>query len=180
MLIIAMSIITQTLLIKSITSKNRKDSLSIQALSCVSEAAYCFLAGAITGGILSTLCIFRSILFANSKKIKPRTYKNLLFVFYAIVIVNCFITWSGPISILPTIGSLFRTYALWQPKMSINRLSGITTAFTYGIYFATYGGWIMVLGDIFLFAFSAHAFYKKDLKTRSLKTRFQSIFSSAE
>lgn len=178
MLIISFSLLVQFFLIVSIMSKRRKDSLAYQTLSGVFEVMYCLLIDAFTAGFIGVLSIIRSVLFANSKKIDKKTYRKLLAIFCLVVIVNCFITWSGPISLLPTFGTLFRTYALWQPKMSINRFSGITTAVTYGAYYAFYGGWIMVAGYVLLLGFSVYAMSKYDFgKKRSRRRRTSNVYS---
>ena len=41
--------------------------------------------------------------------------------------INCYFSWTGWVSLLPTIGSMIRSYCLWQSNMKLVRISGITT-----------------------------------------------------
>ena len=90
---------------------------------------------------------------------------SLPIFFEGIIIVNCLLTWSGLISLLPTIGSIIRTYCLWQSNMRLVRISGITTGIFYGTYYIFYQSWFMVLGDLILLLVGIYAVYKNDLKT---------------
>ena len=80
--------------------------------------------------------------------------------------VNCILTWGGLISLLPTIGSLIRTYCLWQNNMKLVRISGITTGILYGLYYSYYQSWFIVMGDIILLFTSIISIYKNDIKNR--------------
>ena len=88
----------------------------------------------------------------------------MLILFGLIIIINCFYTWGGFISLLPTIGSIIRTYCLWQSNMKYVRLSGITTGITYGTYFLFYKGWFMVLGYLVLLIIGIWQFFINDIK----------------
>ena len=142
------SILSFITLVISVCVKKRSTSLIIQALSCFFESIYDFLIYAYTGAILALLNFIRSFLFVN---------KN-------IVICNCILTWGGYISIFPTIGSIIRTYCLWQTRMKLVRFSGVTTGVFYGIYYIYYNSWFMVLGDILLIVMGIYSLYKNDYK----------------
>lgn len=73
-------------------------------------------------------------------------------------------TWEGMISLLPTIGSVIRTYCLWQANMKYVRVSGMTTGLFYGIYYIYYEGWFMVLGYLALLITGAWQVYRNDIK----------------
>ena len=70
------------------------------------------------------------------------------------------------ISLLPTIGSIIRTYCLWQSNMKLVRISGITTGLTYGIYYIYYQSWFMVLGELTLLMVGIYAVLKNDIYMR--------------
>lgn len=69
---------------------------------------------------------------------------------------------------LPTIGSIIRTYCLWQSNMKLVRLSGVTTGMLYGSYYLYYQSWFMVLGDLILLITGILAIYRNDLKKQKL------------
>ena len=159
------SILAFLALVISICIKERKKSLCVQSLNCFFEAVYDFIISAYTGAVLSIINFIRTFIFINKNKINKRIYFFILIFFEGIIIINCVFTWNGLISLLPTIGSIIRTYCLWQSNMRLVRISGITTGIFYGTYYIFYQSWFMVLGDLILLLVGIYAVYKNDLKT---------------
>lgn len=160
------SILAFITLIISICIKDRKKSLCVQSLNCLFEAIYNFIISAFTGAFLSIINLIRSFLFINKKKFNKRVYLIMLIIFESIIIINCLYTWQGFISLLPTIGSIIRTYCLWQSNMKLVRISGITTGLLYGSYYIYYSSWFMVLGDVVLLVTGIYVLLKNDIKRR--------------
>ena len=158
------SILAFIALIISICIKNRKKSLTVQALNCFLEAIYAYTINAFTGAILGVVNFIRSFIFVQGEKINKKIYLFILLIFETIIIGNCIYTWNGLISILPTIGSIIRTYCLWQTKMKLVRISGITTGIFYGLYYAYYQSWFIVAGYFVLLIVSIVNIYKNDIK----------------
>lgn len=156
------SILAFGALILSICIKNRKKSLGVQSLNCLFEAIYAFIINAFTGAILSIINFIRTFIFLQSEKISKRVYMLILIIFESIIVINCIYTWNGTISLLPTIGSIIRTYCLWQSNMKLVRISGITTGVFYGLYYSYYQSWFIVMGDILLLIISVINIYKYD------------------
>ncbi len=140
------SILAFASLIISICIKERKKSLIIQSLNCIFESIYDFIIHAYTGAILSSINFIRTFLFINKSKFNKTIYFSILLLFESIIIINCIFTWNGVISLLPTLGSVIRTYCLWQANMKLVRISGITTGLLYGSYYIYYNSWFMVFG----------------------------------
>lgn len=160
------SVLAFITLIISICIKDRKKSLCVQSLNCLFEAIYNFIISAFTGAFLSIINLIRSFLFINKKKFSKRVYLIMLIIFESIIIINCLYTWQGFISLLPTIGSIIRTYCLWQSNMKLVRISGITTGLLYGSYYIYYSSWFMVLGDVVLLVTGIYVLLKNDIKRR--------------
>lgn len=160
------SVLAFITLIISICIKDRKKSLCVQSLNCLFEAIYNFIISAFTGAFLSIINLIRSFLFINKKKFSKRVYLIMLIIFESIIIINCLYTWQGIISLLPTIGSIIRTYCLWQSNMKLVRISGITTGLLYGSYYIYYNSWFMVLGDVVLLVTGIYVLLKNDIKRR--------------
>ena len=150
--------------------KKRNKSLVIQSISCMFESIYDFTISAYTAAILSIFNAIRTYIFIKKDIFNKSLYILFLLIFEGIIIINCCFTWAGYISLLPTIGSVIRTYCLWQSKMKYVRLSAITTGLFYGIYYLHYHSWFMVLGDILLIITGVYALYKNDIK--NLRTSF--------
>ena len=160
------SILAFMALIISICIKERKKSLVVQSTNCLFEAIYDFIIAAYTGAILGVINFIRTSLFIKKDKFNKIVYILFLFLFESIIIVNCVVTWGGYISLLPTIGSIIRTYCLWQPKMKLVRISGITTGVLYGSYYFYYHSWFMVLGYALLLITGIYALWKNDIKRK--------------
>ena len=158
------SILAFMALILSICIKDRKKSLGVQSLNCLFEAIYSFIINAFTGAFLSIINFIRTYIFMQSEKIKRNIYVFILIMFESIIVLNCIYTWNGIISLLPTIGSIIRTYCLWQSNMKLVRISGITTGILYGLYYSYYQSWFIVAGAIILLITSIISIYKYDIK----------------
>ncbi len=160
------SILAFVALILSICIKDRKKSLGVQSLNCLFEAIYAFIINAFTGAVLGIINFIRTFIFIQSEKISRKLYILILIIFESIIIANCIYTWNGAISLLPTIGSVIRTYCLWQANMKLVRISGITTGISYGLYYSYYQSWFIVMGDILLIIVSTINIYKYDVKKK--------------
>ena len=165
------SVLAFVALIVSICIKERKKSLIVQSINCLFEAIYDFIIYAYTGAILSVINFIRTFLFINKSKFNKTIYLLILLFFESIIIINCLLTWNGFVSLLPTIGSMIRTYCLWQSNMKLVRISGITTGILYGSYYIYYNSWFMVLGDFILLVTGIYALWKNDTRGSSIENR---------
>ena len=165
------SILAFACLVISLCITNRKKSLYIQSLNCLFEALYNTMIEAYTGAVLGAINFIRTTIFINKNKYSKIAYLFILCFFESIIIYNCFLTWSGLISLLPTIGSAIRTYCLWQTNMKLVRLSGITTGIFYGTYYIYYESWFMVLGDFILLLVGILSVYRNDVKKYNKKQK---------
>ena len=158
------SILAFIALIVSICIKERKKSLIVQSINCLFEAIYYFIIYSYTGEILCVINFIITFLFINKSKFNKKIYLLILLFFESIIIINCILTWNGCISLLPTIGSVIRTYCLWQSNMKLVRISGITTGLFYGSYYIYYNSWFMVLGDFILLVTGIYALWQNDIR----------------
>lgn len=161
---IIFSILAFLTLFISICIKDRNESLKVQSINCLFESFYAFSINAYTGAVLGFINFIRSALFIRKEKFSKSFYLILLITFESIILTNCFATWNGLISILPTIGSIVRTYCLWQSNMKLVRISGIVSGTLFSIYYIYYQSWFMVAGYLLLFILSLYNVLKIDLK----------------
>lgn len=162
------SVLAFLFLVISLCINNRKKSLIVQSLNCLCEALYNFVISAYTGAVLGLINFIRSFIYISKDKINKVVYIFILILFESIIIINCFMTWQGFISIFPTIGSFIRTYCLWQSNMKLVRFSGITTGIFYGIYYLYYQSFFMVLGDIILIITGIYAIWVNDIRKKKV------------
>lgn len=160
------SVLAFIAIIVSVCIKDRKKSLAVQSLNCLFEAIYAYTIDAFTGAVLGIINFIRTHIFRQSEKINKKIYLIILFIFEGIIIANCIYTWNGYISLLPTIGSIIRTYCLWQSNMKLVRISGMTTGIFYGIYYLYYQSWFIVIGYVILLITSIVNLYKNDIKKK--------------
>ena len=144
--------------------RDRKKSLCVQSLNCLFEAIYDFIIEAYTGAVLGIVTMIRSIIFINKSKFSKKLYLIFLIIFQCAILVFCYFSWAGWISLLPTIASLIRTHCLWQTKMKWVRLSGIAAAILFGAYYVYYRSWFMVMGYVLLFIICIIEILKNDVK----------------
>lgn len=152
----------------SICIKDRKRSLYVQSLNCLFEAIYDTIINAYTGAVLSVINLIRTFIFIQKEKISKVVYIFILIFFESIIIIQCSLTWTGYISLFPTIGSMIRSYCLWQDNMKLVRISGITTGILYGSYYIYYHSWFLVLGYLILLIIGIYQVYNNDIKNKKI------------
>lgn len=160
------SVLAFLALIISVCIRDRRQSLFVQSLDCIFEALYNFYIHAYTGGVLSLVNFIRSFIFMNKEDFSKKFYFRLLLLFEGVIFVNCVMTWNGVVSLLPTIGSVIRTYCLWQTDMKLVRFSGITTGVFYGAYYLYYQSPLLVIGETILMFTGMYAVWKNDVKDK--------------
>ena len=158
-----LSVAASVLLVLSVLVKDRIRSLTAQSLSCLLNSLYDFTIAAYTSAVLQLSNFIRTFLFMKRDKFGKRAYLAVLIVFECIVVVNCFFTWAGFISLLPTTASVVRTYCLWQTDMKLIRISGIVSGFLFSVYYLFYRSWFLIMGYGFLFAAGVYAFVRNDV-----------------
>ena len=104
----------------SFQQKNRKMVMLFQmiasALCCISL----FLAGSVIGGVLDLISSVRTITFALFMASKKKWAASPLWpiLFIVALTVTGIVTWKNAWSILPILGSVLSTVALWMKKAS--------------------------------------------------------------
>lgn len=142
------SIAALALMVASIMVKRRKSSIIIQGAGCVVQMISAVLINAIPAAIGELIDVIRSGLFIYKDKFSKNIYLIILIIFEAVIVGSCILTWEGAITLLPMVGTMFRTYAAWQPHMSLIRIAGIVTGVTYIPYYLLHGseGVILAIG----------------------------------
>lgn len=160
------SILALIALIIGVCVRDRTRSLIVQSFNCIFEAIYDFIIGAYTGAFLSIINFIRSMIFINKNKFGRIIYIGILLLFESIIVINCVFTYHGYVSLLPTIGSMIRSFCLWQSNMKLLRLSGVTTGIFYGAYYIYYQSWFMVIGEAILLLVSLYSIFINDIKRK--------------
>ena len=122
-------------LICTVVSMQIKKKRPLMILQTISEAfivAQYIVKGAITGSFMAVVSFIRDIIF--TKYDKKRAPLWILLLLYVIMTVLTIISWAGPLSALPYIGSLIYAWSLWYGKTKWIRLGNAVGNSPYLIY----------------------------------------------
>ena len=122
-------------LICTVISMQLKEKKPLMVLQTASEAfvvAQYLVKGAITGSLQAIVSFVRDLIFTNHHN--HRTTLWVLLVIYAIMTVFTIISWTGPLSVLPYVGSLIYAWSLWYGKVKWIRLGNAVGNSPYLIY----------------------------------------------
>ncbi len=139
-------------LVCTVVSMQLKKKRPLMILQTASEAfivAQYFVKGAITGSLMAIVSFIRDIIFTKYEKKRAPLW--ILIALYIIMTGLTIISWAGPLSILPFVGSLIYTWSLWYGKVKWIRLGnavGNTPYLVYTILTGNYALFIMTLFEV--------------------------------
>lgn len=137
----------------SLLSFQQKERKMVMLFQMFASALFCiqlFMVNAITGAALDLISSVRTILFAifmhSNKKWASSPVWPALFI-TALVITGIF-TWQDGWSILPILGSVLSTVALWMKKASHIRLISLSVGPCWMIYNMVTGAYSGALNEL--------------------------------
>ena len=125
----------------------RKHIMLSQMTASLLFSAQLFMVGAITGGCLDMISFVRTLIFSNNHK-KWASSKLWLLGFVAVMIVTGALTWKDGWSILPILGSVLSTVALWMKKEKYIRLISLAVGPCWLIYNFVTGAYTGALNEL--------------------------------
>ncbi len=72
-----------------------------------------FLLGAYSGACLNFIAIGRELVFFNRDRRKWAGSAVWVYIFIGVTVISGLLSWQGPVSLLPMVGSVFSVVALW-------------------------------------------------------------------
>ena len=93
----------------------RKKILVMQVIGSVFFCIHYIMMGASTGAALNGIAAVRAVVFYHRDK-KFFDHKAWLFLFVAICVAAGWLTWSGYISLLPTVGMIIATFGMYMKR----------------------------------------------------------------
>lgn len=151
-------------LICTVVSMQLKKKLPLMILQTASEAfivAQYIVKGAITGALMATVSFIRDVIF--TKYGKRRAPLWILLVLYAIMTVLTIVSWAGPLSILPYVGSLIYAWTLWYGKVKWIRLGNAVGNSPYLVYTLLTGNHALFIMTLFEVLSSIIGFLRIDV-----------------
>ena len=131
-------------LICTVVSMQLKKKRPLMLFQTASEAfivAQYLVKGAITGSFMAIVSFVRDIIF--TKYDKKRAPLWILIVLYIIMTVLTIVSWAGPLSALPYVGSLIYAFTLWYGKTKWIRLGNAVGNSPYLIYTLVTGNYAL-------------------------------------
>ena len=170
----AFGIIALICTVVSMQFKKKKPLMILQTASEAFIVAQYLVKGALTGSFMAIVSFVRDLIF--TKHSKKRTSLLVLLALYVIMTILTAISWAGPLSLLPFIGSLIYTWTLWYGEVKWIRLGngvGNTPYLIYTLLTGNYALFIMTLLEVvsaFVGFFRIDVFGKKK-KTKKTKRK---------
>ena len=133
----------------SMQLKKKRPLMILQTMSEAFAVAQYAVKGAITGACLATVGFIRDYIF--TKYGKRRAPLWILLVIYAAMTGLTILSWTGPLSILPYVGSLIYAWSLWYGKVKWIRFGdavGNSPYLVYTIITGNYALFIMTLLEV--------------------------------
>lgn len=162
-------------LICTVISMQLRKKRRLMLLQTASEAfiiAQYFVKGAFTGSLMAIVSFVRDIIF--TKYDKHRSPLWILLVIYIIMTILMILSWAGPISLLPYVGSLIYAWTLWHGKVGWIRIGNAVGNSPYLIYTILTGNYALFIMTLLEVIASLIGFFRIDVfderkRTKSLK-----------
>jgi len=154
----------------SMQLKKKRSLMILQTLSELFIVAQYFVKQAFTGSFMAITSFIRDVIF--TKYDKKRTPVLVLIILYIIMTILTIISWAGPLSLLPYVGSLIYAYTLWYGKVKWIRLGNAVGNTPYLLYTILTGNYALFIMTLFEVASAAIGFIRLDvLKTKKSKSK---------
>ena len=152
-------------LVSTSISMQLKKKRSLMILQTTSEAfivAQYFVKGAITGSYMAIVSFIRDIIF--TKYDKKRAPIWILLAIYTVMTVLTILSWSGPLSLLPFVGSLFYAWSLWYGKVKWICFGNAVGNTPYILYTILTGNYVLCIMTVIEVISAWIGFFRPDKK----------------
>jgi len=131
----------------SFQMKQRKCIMAFQMTASLSFSVQLFLLGATTGGCVDLLSFLRTLIFSqNGRKWASSTV--WLYGFIGLMIAAGALTWKDGWDILPIVGSVLSTIALWMKKEKSIRMISLAVGPCWLVYNLVRCAWSGALNEV--------------------------------
>ena len=151
-------------LICTVVSMQLKKKKSLMVLQTMSEAfivAQYLIKNAITGALMASVSFVRDFIFTHHDK--KRTPFWVLLLIYLAMTIFTIISWAGPISLVPYVGSLIFAWTLWYGKVKWIRFGNAVGNTPYLIYTFVTGNYALFIMTLLEVISAAIGFIRIDI-----------------
>ena len=149
--------------------KQRKYIMLFQMTASLMFSAQLFMVGAITGGCLDLISFVRTLIFANNSK-KWASSPLWLAGFILVMIATGIMTWENLWSILPILGSILSTVALWMKRERNIRLVSLLVGPCWMVYNIVTGAYTGALSEVIAMTSIVIGLIRHDRKKTETRT----------
>jgi hypothetical protein len=163
---IAAQIVGLVGIVCSLLSFQQKERKHVMLFQMTASALFCiqlFMVGAITGGCVDSISFVRTAVFSQNDK-KWASSPIWLGVFIVAMIVTGILTWQDGWSILPIIGSILSTIALWMKKSSHIRVISLFVGPCWLVYNLIHGAYTGALNEVLAMTSIVIGMVRHDIK----------------
>ncbi len=150
----------------SFQMKKRKRIMAFQMTASLLFSTQLFLLGAVTGGCLDLISFFRTIVFSQNGK-KWASSRWWLYAFIVIMIFAGVFTWKNAWDILPIVGSVLSTIALWMKSEKRIRVISLGVGPCWLIYNLVKGAWSGAINEVLAMTSIVIGLLRYDMRNRS-------------
>lgn len=150
--------------ILSFQCSQRKNVMLFQVLASLIFCTQLFLVGAVTGACLDSINFFRSLFFSIDKKWAKSNCWLALFIL--LLVAAGVATWQNAYSILPMIGSLLLTVALWMKTSKKVRLISFFSGPCWLIYNVVNGAYSAAVNELIAMASIVIGILRHDIEKK--------------
>ena len=138
----------------SLISFQYKKREKVMLFQMIASAMFCiqlFMVGAVTGGCIDSISFVRTAIFSQNDK-KWASSPIWLYVFIIAMIGTGILTWQDGWSILPILGSVLSTIALWMKKASHIRIVSLFVGPCWLVYNIVHGAYTGAVNELLAMA----------------------------
>lgn len=147
----------------SFQMKKRGQILGFQMTASLMFCSQLFLLGAITGGCMDFISFIRTLIFSNNNK-KWASSPLWLVGFCLLMIVTGILTWTNWWDVLPMLGGILSTIALWMKSERKIRLISLSVGPCWLIYNLVKGAWSGALNEVLAMLSIIIGYLRNDVK----------------
>ena len=151
----------------SMQLKKKRPLMLFQTASEAFAVAQYLVKGAITGSFMTVVAFIRDIIFTKYDKKRPPLW--ILLVIYTVMTILVIISWSGPLSLLPFIGSLIFAWSLWYGEVKWIRLGDAVGNSPYLVYTLLTGNYALFAMTLLEVISAAVGFIRIDILGKKKK-----------
>jgi len=146
----------------SMQLKNKKKLMILQTASEAFIVAQYLVKGAFTGSLMAVTSFVRDLIFTRHHT--KRTPIWVLLALFVVMTIFTLLTWVGPLSALPYVGSLIYATALWWGEVKWIRLGNAAGNTPYLFYTWLTGNYALFIMTLIEVVAAVVGFYRVDVR----------------